>query len=103
METKHTKAPDNRTWEVTPSFMAPDKVMVHAHPKRIALCYNKGKSIYPSREEAEANAKLIAAAPELLEALKKINEFAQISDDRFAQYSDQIHEISLAAIKKATE
>lgn len=50
-----------------------------------------------------ADAKLIAAAPGLLEALVKINQLAQCSDDRFASMSDTIHLLSIEAIKKATE
>ena len=54
-------------------------------------------------DEIEANAKLIASAPELLKTLIKINKLAECSDDRFAEYSDIIYHSSLEAIKKATE
>lgn len=57
------------------------------------------------REEMEANAKLIAAAPELLETLKKADEVLKT----FIEYSDNgwgltdIHTEIETAIKKATE
>ena len=47
------------------------------------------------------DAKLIAAAPELLKELIKINKLAECSDDRFSSYSDVIYHDSLKAINKA--
>lgn len=78
MKTKHTKGTLGKAWEVPDRATSPDKVIVHAHPRRIALCYNeKGKypELYPSREEAEANAKLIAMAPELLQLCFEAYQF----------------------------
>lgn len=72
METKHTKANGNgNTWEVAEHLTSHGyKIVVHAHPKRVALCYLDGKgALYPNKSESMANAKLIAAAPELLDAL----------------------------------
>jgi hypothetical protein len=46
--------------------------------KLIAECYTTGNAIlYPSPEEREANARLIASAPELLEALKVMTDVFQ--------------------------
>ena len=53
-----------------------------------------------SDEEAEANAKLIAAAPEMFEALKELYDFAYMwSNDK----EDETLLKALNAIKKATE
>jgi hypothetical protein len=46
--------------------------------------------------ETEPNARLIAAAPEMLEALKKIEEFALMNEQ------DEVYEITKQAIAKAT-
>lgn len=53
-----------------------------------------------NREEAEANAKLIAASPDLLEALTKLVAWANIKD---GSNSQQLRDDCLSAIKKATE
>lgn len=58
--------------------------------------YNSGS---PTSEEAEANAKLIAAAPELLEALIKAREHIWASGEIDRRTLSEIDE----AIKKATE
>lgn len=61
----------------------------------IAICY--GDSV----EECEANSKLIAAAPELLEALQRVNHtlyaHGKVEDET------ELHRFIEAAIKKATE
>lgn len=57
----------------------------------------------PSLDEAEANARLIAAAPDLLEALKRTLEYAE--DHQAAQPNDETFaDLALirAAIAKAT-
>lgn len=72
---KHTKGP----WDYTPNPY-PDQPFEY-------VCYDNGKGAiahierhtqnhddwkYRSREEFEANARLITAAPEMLEALKRV-------------------------------
>jgi len=51
-------------------------------------------------KEKEANAKIIAAAPDLLEALKDMIEWANIKDGSPSQY---LRDAAQLAIKKATE
>ncbi len=64
---KHTKGP----WHTGGSFNDQPQITEESTGRTIALCYSLGK---PDRgtTEAEANAKLIAAAPELLEACEKV-------------------------------
>lgn len=66
METKHTKG----EWEVTNQYpnglsSLAEHIEIKSEQWSIAAVFTDGES----KEEAEANAKLIAAAPELLEAL----------------------------------
>lgn len=53
-----------------------------------------------SREEVIANAKLIASAPEILEALKKMVLWANIKD---GSPSQSLRDEAIKAIRKATE
>ena len=53
----------------------------------------------PSNEESQANAKLIAAAPEMLEALIKVNHAIQSSNMKGTILHDEVRN----AIKKAIE
>lgn len=66
--------------------------------KEGGACFIADISRSPGDEEATANAKLIAAAPELLEALKEA-----VGDVMFEDLPFRIKEKMLAAIKKATE
>ena len=50
-------------------------------------------------EEAEANAKLIAAAPEMFEVLKSIYDDPETFNDLFGSQQDKIK----SALKKATD
>jgi hypothetical protein len=61
-----------------------------------------GTQLDNGMSENRANASLIAAAPKMFEALKKINKLAQCSDDRFSEYSDMINDYSKEAIESAT-
>lgn len=68
MESKHTKAP----WQAT--HYGDDEIVVISADQKTHIC-RINQSMAASdfthvREEAEANAKLCASAPELLEALK---------------------------------
>lgn len=56
--------------------------------------------VYGNDEESIANAKLISAAPELLESLKDLIEWANIKDGSPSQY---LRDKALSAIKKATK
>lgn len=98
MNTKHTPAP----WTVNPKA----KTNIRHGNLTIANCSSTHDG---SREEEEiANAKLIAAAPELLEALR---EYVN-NEERGIRYANKYgipHQVSekyrlaKAAIKKATE
>ncbi len=102
---KHTQG----KWEVSVNTNTDQKIFVKANDGKIgsAICLLfEGNYSVKSREEAEANAKLIAAAPELLEALQKIINDANIlrlgeSGDTVKVMIDSINE-GVRAIKKAT-
>lgn len=59
-----------------------------------------GRQRFISPEEQEANARLIAAAPELLNALKEILE-TDFSQESSWDYSEGIKDVARAAIAKA--
>lgn len=91
MNTKHTPAP----WTVNPKA----KRNVRHGNLTIANCSSSQDG---SREEEEiANAKLIAAAPELLEALKIVRNYFGENDKTLAEH--KMFAIADNAIKKATE
>jgi len=110
---KHTKG----KW-MLPS-LADDKatgncgfVLCEQHCGAIATVhYSKTRKIEdggdPPLEEAKANAKLITAAPEMLEALKEISKGNGRYDmDKLKHASNTIEdmkELAISAIKKATE
>lgn len=87
MNTKHTPAP----WTVNPKA----KTNIRHGNLTIANCSSTHDG---SREEEEiANAKLIAAAPELLEALQQVRYYMT------AHTPEKIFDLVDNAIKKATE
>ena len=91
-ETKHTPGP----WclsDESPMIIEDEcKVIVGS-----ASTYpNSG--YFPGQKEAEANARLIAAAPELLEALEKALDDSACDGD---QCGTEWHELARAAIAKA--
>jgi hypothetical protein len=75
------------------------RTTAHIVPKNDAFFFVDNYSIEP--EEAEANAKLIAAAPELLEALEKCLD--ELGCYRLSEEAFPVIEKAKAAIKKATE
>lgn len=105
METKHTKG----EWEVTKDafnkqqlhFGLSIKTKIGNDIKYIATIEEIG---FFTEEENEANAKLIASAPELLEALIEISN----CNNRLDYHSDKklldfVIELSKNVIKKATQ
>lgn len=81
METKHTKG----DWNVSKTV---NDYAIHTEgsPKDLALVYEYSRGI--PKEEAEANAKLIAAAPDMLDALQhslnRLNSLGcKTADDAF--------------------
>ena len=99
METKYT----NGKW-IIPRF-AKRHVQIevpYGDNRTICIC-DENDFIHP--EEAEANAKLIASAPELIEALIKIKESMQESAKFNGESEADKERMSIVkkAIKKATE
>lgn len=98
METKHTKG----KWQ---AIKNPN------HFSYILIKSDYGNICRTPLDEDEdvANAKLIAAAPELLEALVKSNKLIETLRDKLSHIkygiiiSEQFIKDNLAAIKKATE
>jgi len=90
METKHTPAP----WKISEDGQGNPFI---TNPKEWGMIC----SITTREQNHEANAKLIASAPELLEALIKLNDYffceKPLEDD---EYSDLI-KITQNAINKA--
>ena len=94
METKHTKGEWKK--DIHPFYYYKDDVRFAIYNETngtIAACFGK------TGEEAEANAKLIAAAPKLLEALIELkSQFCgEKTPERLAAYKAEL------AIKSATE
>ena len=75
-ETKHTPGPWN--WSRWPSELIGGSLSVYQIGPMRAVIYDdwRPRADGISEEENEANARLIAAAPELLEACKAAREFA---------------------------
>jgi hypothetical protein len=74
----------------------------------VAQAYSSPSAKIPYKDlwaECEANARLIAAAPDMLAALKAansvINQYRQIADDEAVE--DEVHAVIRAAIAKAEE
>lgn len=76
---KHTPGP----WKVAGGYgWEETKVCYHiVDPKKgwVAQLWNKYEEDFKSCEESKANAQLIAAAPEMLEALEKVKEYIEHS------------------------
>lgn len=88
---EHTPGP----WEITPTkHPVADTFGVEARGVWVAKCHPfNGDG--PGREEAKANAHLIAAAPELLEVCEMVLEFASI------EMPPELIDKATAAIAKA--
>lgn len=67
-ESKHTPGP----WE---SFGGPDFCITDSNGASVAQLWNKYEDYFKPYEESEANARLIAAAPEMLEVLEYIKDW----------------------------
>lgn len=93
MTTKHTPAP----WIVKAQGEANEFVLMTSNMKWIAAFRQNGEMW---TQEQEANAKVIEAAPDLLEALNDLLAWANISDNSSSVY---LRDKCLQAIKKATE
>ena len=93
MSTQHTPGP----WAV--GSKSGHIETANAWRMSIAICYNKdSKADGVSKEEFEANARLIAAAPELLEALN--TWLKQYSAEEYEDCPEVVQ--TRAAIAKAT-
>lgn len=96
-EAQHTPGP----WTASPAYECND-YCIHARgiPWQLAYLAEHSRIEWP----LEANARLIAAAPEMLDALKKIDELgSDISIEGLSSYSDLMRAgtIARAAIAKA--
>lgn len=94
METKFTKG----EWKALFSDLT-DQNWIQADNRNIALI-NGGEYDTTPMEEAKANSKLIAAAPELLAAVQRFIAFV---DKQGLEYESSMIREAKAAIKKATE
>lgn len=93
MTTKHTQGP----------WILHNNIEVFGGTKEshfeVKISFNEWKPDYSNFEEAEANARLITAAPELLEALKYIVNCADPGED--AELTVDGYNKACAAIAKA--
>lgn len=96
MEAKHTPGP----WKFLPSF---GRVEVEKFIVAYLSLSVEGRTnpIYLSQGEAEANGRLIAAAPELLEALDKIRNLERRNFREAWDMLQEVDRLAGAAIRKA--
>lgn len=119
METKHTKG----EWIIKDEHYSIESTIISDNGERIAVAKSYPKSANlndVSESERIANAKLIAAAPEMLKALQCISSFVYDKSVKGCTYGDtnydsesavygynmcldNLQEIANNAIKKATE
>ena len=88
MTTQHTPGP----WRVTTA-----KVMAG---NGRAICLIENRKLHEGFQESSANARIIAAAPDLLAALEVVREYMDHAADQFS-YEDIVQ--IRAAIAKATK
>ncbi len=90
---KHTKG----EWEWTEKHR--NKIVIYANSQlRIAMVYKADNDVYVPRNESKANAKLIAAAPKMLDVLQDI--FSQVN---LADTNMELYKKAKNAIQKATQ
>ncbi len=106
-EMKHTPGPwrinvsGSDRWSV--DYDGPSSTYITICGKRSApVCFAVEPSAYKNDEEVEANARLIAAAPELLEAADHIDRTATDIADDMVVISGTGYRLLRAAIAKAT-
>lgn len=101
MKTKHTKG----TWAVQENTVLKDGSYVIKSGNTLIGFASDSDTL--SKDETEANAKLIAAAPELLEALKRANATMKLLKGTNKLHKDDLLLVAIeraeSAIKKATE
>ena len=98
-ETKHTPGP----WEVTDNTAdGYGQLVVDSMHGAVAICYTAERGIPGAPSECGANAHLIAAAPELLAALRAAEEWADYIDDDENRVPIDMRLAMRAAIAKAT-
>ena len=96
---KHTNGP----WEVTP-VLSYEGHMIYRQIKSInANVYKSSIASTGIDELAEANAHLIAAAPELLEALQAVDDYAKDNETKGLSVTkpSEVFDLCQQAIKKA--
>lgn len=101
METKHTPGP----WEAIGNLVRSPLYQPDGLPKGMQIAECKDGYSQPFTEEAKANARLIAAAPELLEAAKEFEKFTKLRELELGTLSPEMQlvvEMTRAAIAKAT-
>ena len=100
MNTKHTPGP----WKVEQRFSG--NRFIHSDNSQSPICRVAFVGMGIGVDESKANADLIAAAPELLEALENLLDAVRQNIDGKPPTADQIFEIgghaAVAAIAKAT-
>jgi len=98
MKTKHTPGPWKQMKRANATVSNADESRIVAACGGYSSNMDDGKHLY----ENLANAKLIAAAPEMLETLYEIIGYIQRSE-RESMFAGNIRRKCEAAIKKATE
>ena len=101
-EAKHTNGPWNKNLTSICGKAIGFHITDSQHGSLRPICefYDKRGTMSP--EEIEANASLIAAAPELLEALRTIANSEPIDGDTIVCDFDTLQSVARAAIAKAT-
>ena len=99
METKHTPGP----WTLGKGKVTIRETRETGSKGFIARCHMPGEWRYRSEEESEANARLIAAAPELMEALDTLTLVVGMTPIKGnLEALQEAQDMARAAIKKAT-
>ena len=97
MKTKHTQG----KWMIEKAIPQSNKLIdIKSNKIMVVTCNKRVITIcgHEEKEEAIANAKLISAAPEMIEALIEVEKWAKSFGMGSIQYENVIN-----AIKKATE